>query len=293
MRPIHEHVISSAEESLSCLRFSGPAFDCPYHTHPEIEILHIEESEGQCLIGDALDVFRRGDCFLFGPNLPHMFLNSLGDTGQASSRFIQFSPACFGEAFFDLPEFQKVASLLRQSRAGLRFAPSVLPSIHSAITAVFSASGALKIAAFVALLATLTEAPATALTMAPQRFPETTLDSERISRVLAHIHANFRQELRLREVACVSQLSPSAFERLFLRHVRRTFSSYLTEVRLSESRRLLIGSDKTVAEIAFESGFNNLSNFNRHFKRRQEISPTQFRTNARATKGRFSGLSAP
>ena len=283
MRALFEQVIHLAEESISCLRFSGPVFDCPYHTHPELEILCIEQSEGLCLIGDAMGQFRSGDCFLFGPNLPHMFLNSVHENVpvQAVSRFIQFSPACLGGDLFNLPELQKVASLIRQSRTGLRFASSALPVIHQEITSVFTSKGARKISAFIGLLATLADSPATSVTMPQEHFPETELDSKRMSNVLACIHKKFRQELRLSEVASVANLSPTSFERFFRRHIRRTFSCYLTEIRLSESRRILMTSDKTIAEIAYESGFNNLSNFNRHFKRHHGFPPTQYRAKCR------------
>ncbi len=159
MRPIHEQVLSPPGESFACLRYCEQAFDFPYHTHPEVEILHIEEGEGLCLIGDALETFQSGDCFLFGSNLPHMFFNSGGFPNGVRSRYIQFTPTCFGSPFFSLPELRDVWRLLKQALGGVRFAPSGVAAIYREIDAVFEATGARKIAEFIALLALLEHFP--------------------------------------------------------------------------------------------------------------------------------------
>ena len=91
-------------------------------------------------------------------------------------------------------------------------------------------------------------------------------------------------ELRLGQLADIAGMSPSAFSRFFKLHTGRNLSDYIIDIRLGYAARLLVDTSRSVSEISFDCGFNNLSNFNRIFKRKKSCSPTEFRENYHKTR---------
>jgi AraC-like DNA-binding protein len=77
-------------------------------------------------------------------------------------------------------------------------------------------------------------------------------------------------------------MSGPSFSRFFRRATNKTFRAFLNEVRIGHASRLLLESDQSVAEICYDSGFGNLSNFNRQFLKLRKVSPRDYRK--RATK---------
>jgi AraC-like DNA-binding protein len=109
-------------------------------------------------------------------------------------------------------------------------------------------------------------------------------DSKRILKVKNYIAQNYKYEVRLSTLADIAGMSPSAFSRFFKLHTGRNLSEYIIEQRLGYASRMLVDTSKGVAEICYDCGFNNLSNFNRIFKKRKNCSPTEFRENYKKTR---------
>jgi AraC-like DNA-binding protein len=91
------------------------------------------------------------------------------------------------------------------------------------------------------------------------------------------IHARIGKHISRREAAEVAALSEGAFSRFFRKCTGRTFPIYLNEIRLGRAARLLSETDLRVATVASESGFANLSNFNRRFLAWKSMTPVAFR----------------
>ncbi len=281
MKPKFEHVRRSGDSSFSCLEFEGALFDCPYHVHPEVEILLIDSGRGRFLVGEKVGRFAPKDLFLFGANLPHMFDSDpmrAQSRKAARSRYIQFEPACLGPGFMDLPELQKVRSLLKLAHRGLRFPSGRFPDLVHPFCAAHSAKGAAKIATLLILLENLASARnfellATEGYLSRQTHP----DSDRLDRAFGHIHSHLNGNLTLAETAKAASYSPQAFSRFFHQHVGMTFQDYVIDLRLLEACRMLIETDRTIAEICFQTGFKNLSNFNRQFLAHKKMAPRRYR----------------
>ena len=92
------------------------------------------------------------------------------------------------------------------------------------------------------------------------------------------------EEIRLAQLAEIAGMSPSAFSRFFKLHTGRNLSDYIIDIRLGYAARKLVDTNHSISEISFECGFNNLSNFNRIFKRKKGYSPSEFRENYHKTR---------
>ena len=282
MKVVFEHVLHPQSTSFACHRFEGRTFDCPYHVHPEIEVLHIDRSRGRFLAGDRADRFQPGDYFLFGAGLPHMFCNDAKEDEpgtDAASRYVQFRADCFGKTFFHAPEMSEIAALLRRANRGFRYRfPAGADPLAVHFDAVFAAQGVVRLAELLGLLHALAHAgPAEALASDGYVPVSSTRSSERLERALTHINRSFNSGVDLSGTARAATMSPEAFSRFFHRHLGKTFQDYITDLRIAEACRLLLDTDLTVAEVCFKSGFNNVANFNRHFLRRKGMSPRQYR----------------
>jgi AraC-like DNA-binding protein len=109
-------------------------------------------------------------------------------------------------------------------------------------------------------------------------------DSRRVLRVKNYINQNYMEEIKLKTLADLANMSQSAFSRFFKLHSGRTLSDYIIDIRLGNATRMLIDTTESIAEISFSCGYNNLSNFNRIFKRKKGCSPSEFRENYRKIK---------
>lgn len=281
MKAILEQIRPPAEHSFASFHFSCPRFDCPYHYHPEIELTLIVSGTGQRLIGDHLAPFYPGDLVLLGPELPHSYFHSPDfDEGPhgASSIVLQFLPDIAGDLFAQAPEFRSIGRLLQKSRQGLTFSPETRLKVTALMKDTLEAQGVSRMILLLQMLNTLAnDKRAHSLTHGDFHPSFNQQQARRIERVSAWLTAHFCEPITLKQAAQVASLTPTAFSRFFHRATNRPFIRFLTELRIRHACRLLLETEKSIAEIAFESGFENLSNFNRHFQKILEMTPRHYR----------------
>lgn len=277
MRLVRENVRPQIGSSITCLSLETPQFDNQYHHHPETELTWIEESEGQRLIGDAVEPFQAGDLALIGGGMPHHYRNWAA--GRARAKVIQFCPERFGEALLALPEFRAVSLLLAESARGLTFSAPVRREARAAIRRLFEEKeAAMRLVRLLEVLHLLSGDPARRAVASPvYGKPIHARKLERLQRALNYIESRWTEPIRLEEAARVAALHPQSMSRFFRQHLGLSFQEYLVRLRLTRAARLLIETDRTVADIAFSCGFNNLANFNRHFLAAYTCTPTAYR----------------
>ncbi len=285
MKPTRENIQPNQGSSFSCLEIDQPEFDSHYHYHPEFEITWIVEGEGQRLIGDVVEPFCLGDLVVIGGGVPHQYRN--WKSGRARAKVIQFSRDVFGSDFLRMPEFEGIRQLLDEAARGLRFSVEVQKMACCQIDELFeSASESNRALRLMALLDTLgqdseRESVASDVYAKPVKVKK----MERLERVLNYLEGHWRESITLADAAQVAALHPQSLSRFFRQHLGMNFQEYLVRLRVSRAAQRLIETDRTVADIAFECGFNNLSNFNYQFKRIKGGRPSEFRGGSRATGG--------
>lgn len=272
--------------SLDNRSFTTKVNDYPYflriwHYHPELELIIVLKSEGTCFVGDNIEKFEVGDVILLGKNLPHMWLNE-DDYFQRDSKkaakaiVIHFKQDYLGTAFFETPEMKHISDLFKRARLGVKFLNVPKKRIKE-IQKMLKLEGYDKTMSFIHILNELAK---------HKEFKSLTNEgflnsfkatrNETQDKVQAYIFKNFNRAISLSEVAEIAHMNPTAFSRFFKRVNRKTFSRYLAEIRIGYACRLLLENKHNIATVCYESGFNNISNFNRQFKLIMNCSPTVY-----------------
>src|SRR5258707_2537802 len=249
----------------------GRHFYDQLHQHSEIQIMLIEEGEGTLIAGDYVGRFAPNDLFVIGSRQPHVFRsdkNYFLAKSKLRSRAISiyFNENYLGSSFWKLEEMKAVRKFTIRTTRGLQFQGKPKDEMIKIIRELKNSSGVNKLVLFLSLLKKITESKGRPLAVSPSG----DFKSEEGKRMNAILQFTFRESHRkiyLEEVAEVSHLSVEAFCRYFKLHTQKTYTSFLNEVRVSNACRLLINKDLTVQDVCYQSGFNNISNFNRIFKR--------------------------
>lgn len=281
MKVAYEHVKRDESSSFYAKKFEDEDFVHSYHVHEECEVVYIKEGRGRLVVGDFSGRFEPGGLYLLGPNLPHAFFSDAAREGGARrvcSLYAQFTPTCFGEGFFDLPEMQSAGKLLRRAARGIEFSGLDSKKAEILLAKLLMSAPMERMARFIELFHLITSGGEQRLLTSEQYVrTEVHRESERLNRAISYIHRSFSGEVMLAAVAAEANLSEAAFSRFFKKSMDQSFIDYLIDLRLSEACRLLLETDMTITEIAYAVGFKNLSNFNRQFLKRKGQTPRSFR----------------
>jgi AraC-like DNA-binding protein len=195
---------------------------------------------------------------------------------------VQFLPDCLGSAFFQRGELKAIGHLLERARIGLAFHGKTREQIGHAMRRLLDLDGLPRLVAILEILHTLARSREVRPLASPAHCPSLALyQGERINRVCELISKKFRENLTQRDAARAVRMSSPSFCRFFRRATNKTFRAFLNEVRIGHAAQALLETDRTVAEICYDSGFGNLSNFNRQFRKLRKLSPREYRRKAR------------
>lgn len=253
-------------------------FGALWHRHPELEIAFIHQGSGLRLIGNHLDNFTDGDLVVIDRHLPHYWRMN----GPSRGYCIQFDPELPLSVWQSGSEISAILKPLRQSaRLGLRVSGPTSAAIHHQICKLPSLSPLARFSALLEILETLAEAPEQdRQTLASDNFhlPQPGDPHERaIAAAVSLISAQFSAPLKLSDILAAIPISRPTFSRHFKRSTGRSFVTFLTEIRIAHACQELTSTRKSVTQIALDSGFNDLSHFNRMFRRQVGCSPLAYR----------------
>jgi len=290
VKAILEKISHDQDRSFALFEFQQRRFQCPFHYHPELELTLIVGSSGQRYVGDHVGRFAPGDLVLMGPDLPHMYINDATFRGPAHSVVLQFLPDCLGPDFFQRGEMKAIRHLLEKSRVGLAFHGRTRDKVAPLLQQLTGIDGFARLVAFLNILEILARSKECRLLASPAYSPSLALyQGERINRVCALISKKFRDGITQSEAARTARMSVPSFSRFFRRATNKTFRAFVNEVRVGHAAQRLLETDQTVAEVCYDAGFANLSNFNRQFLRLRKLSPRDYRRRRGNLGQRVSG----
>ncbi|WP_201983924.1 AraC family transcriptional regulator [Hymenobacter rubidus] len=281
----HFHKVPVAPQSSFSVRHDQkPNFGTVWHYHPELELHYVIKGEGVRLMGDNISNFSSGEIVLLGANLPHTWrCNEEYFQGnpekEVEAIVIQFLPECLGRYLFGLPEAYLIPKLFEKAKSGLLITGKAKAKLAPLMRQAVHATDLDRIIIFLSILKILSETTETK-TIASEHhaFKQSNeSDVQRINKVCNYTLSNYKKEITLEEIASISNLSVTSFCRYFKLITKKTYYDFLIEIRISQACRQLIEDKLPTEVICFECGFNNVSNFYRHFKKITKMTPLEYK----------------
>lgn len=281
MKAIFESVASIAKSSFAIRHFEEEYFSAPYHYHPEFELTFIVKGYGKRYVGSRMDDYSKGDLVLLGKNLPHCWKTEQIVDGEinASSIVIQFKEDFLGADFFEIPEMKAVGKLLDLSQNGLQFTGRRIYEVYHLMLELLDEQSPVKrVCLFQNILNKLAFWEEFVVLEKGNPYESMGgIEREKINCVTAYIVEHFTEKISVDEVASLVHMTPHAFCKYFKRMTSKTLMEMVVDYRIDMAARQLVYTNSPVAEIALESGFNDVSNFYKTFKKRKKASPLSYR----------------
>jgi AraC-like DNA-binding protein len=282
MKPILEYLPLDAEESFVVKYFDYRYYPTPWHFHPEYELVLVTESTGKRFIGDRVTEFKPGDLALIGPNLPHLYRNDAQyyeETSalRAKSIVVHFLENTFGNSFLKVPETKRLQALFSRSERGLHIVGETNKKVTRQLFELLNLTGFARWLKLLEILHIISESDEYEYISAHAINGKSALESDRLNKVMEYVTNNFSDQIYLIQMANLLNMTESSFSRYFKQRTRKSFACFITEIRLNHACKLLIEGHKSISEICFSCGFNNLSNFNRQFSKAYDVNPLTYR----------------
>jgi AraC-like DNA-binding protein len=258
-------------------------FPNPWHFHKEYELVLINKSQGTRFIGDKVSHFEEGNLSLIGSNIPHLYRNSeeyyaKNSELKASSIFVHFTKDFLGNKFFEIPEMELVLKLLEKSAQVLEVHGKSRKLVKNKLIDMNEQNPPERLVSLLEILLLLAHSNDLKTILSPGFPVNKSGDTERINKVFEFILKNYTHEIYVQEIASKLHMSVASFSRYFKYHARKTFSDYVTEIRIGHACRLLMENNHSISEISYHSGFDNRSNFYRHFKKVVGMIPKEYKS---------------
>jgi AraC-like DNA-binding protein len=280
MKPSLLQVAVAPDHSFAVRPNVNPLFYNQWHYHPELELTWVQQGSGIRFVGDSIENFQAGDLILLGANLPHFWRSAAAPAGQdqpaCQALVVQFREHFWGEAFLALPELAGIRELLEKARRGIRITGQTREQVSARMHELAGVTGLNRILGLLQILQLIATGERSYLSSVGFHQPPNAADTRRISVIYAYTLAHFSGKIKLEEVAALVHMTPNAFCRYFRKHTRKTYSQFLTGIRVGHACKLLMEDFDSVAQVCLESGFQNFSNFNRYFKAITGLTPRQY-----------------
>ena len=282
---------SSRHNAFTIAKHQYPHFLNTWHFHPELELVFITKSCGTHFIGNSIENFKPQDLVLIGSNLPHLWQNEdeyFHNSTEliAEAIVIHFRKDFAGDNLINCPQMKSIKEMIRRSGQGIKFSSTCASVISPKLEKLINEDGFEKLTLFLTILNQLSlETDVQLLSCESFTIPSGKVEDKRLDSVYKYILTNFNEKITLEQGADLANMNPSAFSRYFKKVNNKNFSTFLNEIRIGYACKLLLEEQLTVMEICYASGFNNISNFNRQFKKFMDFSPTEYR--AQFVKGHY------
>ena len=285
---IHEITPLMGKDVLYIAERRKKEFTYPIHNHKVFELNFVEHAAGvRRIVGDSNEVIGDYDLVLItSPDLEHVWEQGSCTSEDIHEITVHFDIDFSENSLFSCNPFSSIHHMLQEARKGLSFPMDAIMRVYPQLSSICHVKdGFYAFTQFMTILYELSKYDG-AHTLASSSFAkiEVSSDSRRVQKVKDYIADNYKNELRLTTLAGIAGMSSSAFSRFFKLHTGRNLSEYIIDQRLGYASRKLVDSSDAISEICFSCGFNNLSNFNRIFKKRKGCSPSEFRDNYHKTR---------
>lgn len=277
MKPEIE-IVENSSGSIRYLEHGWPSELCRWHFHEEYELHFISETHGTVFVGDYIGNFNPGSLFLIGPLVPHNWISDhkIKQKFPVRDMMVQFHDDLFDASIY--PEFLELKPLLSLALSGIEFLNFNTHEAKERLLNICNSKGLKRIIQTLDFLEVLSKWPHTkTLSLTQVNRGNGIKYHAKMSNIINFILKNHAENINLSTVSKMAALSDSAFSRHFYVNTGNGFSKFLNRIRIGQACTLLYESEATIADICYQVGFQNLSNFNRQFLKLKGMTPTEYR----------------
>jgi AraC-like DNA-binding protein len=282
MKPLLKKSLESPHQSYIVRTLKEPHFDPNWHFHPHYQLFTVIEGTGTRFIGDDIRHFEAGDTVFLAPNLPHLWQSDRvyferNTTLQTQGIVVYFTEDFLGKDFFEKPEMYALKQLLTNSERGLHIQNGMKEMMVKDLKELNTLSGFEGILKLLSILQKLAQSTDYQFITSPNYENNYKIsETERMRLVHEYVMKHYKEKISLSGVAALANMTEAAFCRYFKNRTNKTFSDFVSEIRIGHACKLLSENQMSVAQICYESGYNTVSNFNNQFKNLKGQSPKQY-----------------
>ncbi len=258
-------------------------FDPNWHFHSEYQLFMVLKGNGTRFIGDNVKPFKAGDITFTGPNIPHLWRSDVESSTEKRKNscegiVVYFNEKFLGESLLQKEETIRIRQLFKKSLRGLELTGNTRKTVKKMLSKLLTMKGfdsVLELLKIINKLSQTTDLQPLASAGYVNTLKEG--DTERMNIVYAYVMKNFTRKMAITELAELTNMTPTSFSRYFRIHANKTFSEFVSEIRIGHACKLLIEKKLTASQACYESGYGTLSNFNRQFKAITQITPSEYK----------------
>jgi AraC-like DNA-binding protein len=273
----------SEEDCFVIINRTKTEFSYPVHVHPEYELNFIENAKGaRRIVGDSIEEIDDLElCLIGNETLEHAWMNYHCESKDIHEITVQFRKDLFLGSLLNKKQFHSIFVMLENAKKGVLFSRQAIEKVKDKLDFLNkSPNGFYSVLDLLTILYELSmDENSRILCSSTFNKQDDSSESRRIQKVINFLNNNYQKEIRLVDVASHVNMSEVSFSRFMKKRTGKNYIEYLNDLRLGIASRYLVDTSKTIAEISYECGFNNLSNFNRIFKKRKGYTPKEFREN--------------
>lgn len=261
-------------------------FDFPLHYHEEFELNLILNAKGaKRIVGDNIEEIDDMELVLVGSNLQHAWFTHNCRSEEITEVTVQWHKDFFDDKLLRRNQLSFIRKMFERSIKGISFPKETIQAVSSRILALNQMSGFDGVLELMSILHDLSiSRNVRSLSDSSFNNEQFNYNSRRLDKAFDYMNANYHKEISLKDIARLASMSEVSFSRFIKKRTGNTFIDSLNEIRLGHASRMLIDTTHSVAEISYNCGFNNISNFNRLFKKKKNCTPKEFRENFAGTR---------
>lgn len=281
MKPVEIRLLKEQNHSFVFYHETNPF--SRWHYHPEFELVLINKGSGKRMVGDNIDRFENGDLVLMGANVPHEWLCddayfATPKQFQGEGMVVQFLENFLGEPFFKIPENKNLRKVLDDAAQGCLIKGKTKKNITDTMIKMKQMDSQERLYSLFTIFRLLSNSREYQLLSSPNfTINFQAEEGGAMKKVIQFIMQNFQEKINMKKLLSIANMSSTSFSTLFKKTYNMTFTEYILKVRIGYACSLLSDNDKSISQISSEAGFENLSNFNRLFKKIKNITPKDFR----------------
>ena len=283
MQELLEQIKLNPNESFYIGIFQDHIDQSRWHYHQEFELSFITEGSGSRIVGDSVEEFHPGDLIFIGPRIPHVWFSEAPVLNQHSGRtlesvYLLFNQEILPEGLTSLPEFVHVNRAIQLSERGIRITGDTLNQVSRIMLQLPYLNNMKRLMLFYEIMDIIGESQSYTF-LASDDYIRTRFEStnKRVRKIHEFLMLNYREEINLEEIAGIIHMAPASTCRFFKSSTGLTIFEYLNKIKIDYACKLLLNTDLNIVHISYDCGFNNLSHFNKQFRKFLGKTPSQFR----------------